>query len=506
MRVTARITALLLALTGLAVSPAVFSPAIATPEQQKGNAYGRHGSARSETQAQASPSPTSSGTPSASPSPSPSSTPPSKPDGDPAGPATTLDLDTSVSEILVEVGGTFRYTVTVRNTGDEPLEGVIVVDEVAPEVDVVSVPISDDVDAVQLGRSPRGEDIVWNVGHMRAGEEITLEWTARAASAGDLMAVNEVSAEAEKIPSRSASSTTFLASDEGVRAANPKAAPVTKKVVVLGTRLVRAPSSDGAALPITGMEVIPYLLAAAVLIGLGSVLNSRGRRRSRVAIGAMVALLVLSACVTSAPQDEAAEPRDEEVTETEPEPDPKPSDQVLGKRLTRSPEEAAQDEVEGEDVTEATEEVAEAAPEFITEQVREVKTVVVPPEELVSGPLASRDGDNQMSFDWDLDTRTIPTAASSVMFFPEATTELMTSLEVEGDAISVVVTLTNISDEPIDVSGRLVHIVSGADGEIAEFTSEPIDMILNPDGDVKAEFSYLLPTGSYSAASAFRAN
>lgn len=420
------------------------------------------------------------------------------------GPFATLDLDASVSELLVEVGGTFRYTVTVRNTSDEPLDGVIVVDEVAPEVDVVSVPISDEVDAVQLGRSPLGEDIVWNVGHMQAGEEITLEWTARATSAGDLTAVNEVRAEAEKTPSRSASSTTFLASDEGVRAANPPAAPVTKKVVVLGTRLVRAPasSSEGVALPVTGMDVLPYLMLAAALIGCGLFLSSRVRRRSRVAVGAIVAILLLSACVSSSPQDEAAEPRADEVTE----PEPKPSDRVLGKRLTRSPEEAAQDEAGADDVTEATDEVAEATPEFVTEEFREVKTVVVPPEELVSGPLASRDGDNQMTFDWDLDTRTIPTAASSVVFYPEATTELMTSLEVQGDALSVVVTLTNTSDEPIDVSGKLVHIVSGADGEIAEFTSEPIDMILNPDGDVKAEFSYLLPTGSYSSTSGFRAD
>lgn len=502
MRVTARISAVFLVLTGLAISPA-----LATPQDKdgRGNAYGRDRSPQSQTQP--TPSPTPSSTSSASPSPSPSGTASPGPGGNPDGSGGgTLDLDASVSELLVEVGGTFRYTVTVRNTSDEPLDGVIVVDEVAPEVDVVAVPITDDVDAVQLGRSPRGEDIVWNVGRMQAGEEISLEWIARAASAGDLMAVNEVSAEAEKTPSRSESSTTFLASDQGVRAANPKAAPVTKKVVVLGTRLVRAPSTDGAVLPVTGMEVVPYLLAAAVLIGLGFVLSSRDRRRSRVAIGATVAILVLSACVSSSPQDEAAEPRDEEVTETEPEPEPKPSDQVLGKRLTRSPQEAAQDAAGAEDVTETTDEVAEATPEFVTEEVRTVKTVVVPPEELVSGPLASRDGDNQMSFDWDLDSRSIPTAASSVVFFPEATTELMTSLEVEGDAISVVVTLTNISDDPIDVSGRLVHIVSGADGELAEFTSEPIDMILNPGGDVEAEFSYLLPTGSYSSTSAFRAN
>lgn len=499
MRVISRSIVLLLALAGLAISPAAAGPRY----EDRGPGYGYGNGHHGRYQAQASPTPSPSATPSPAASPSPS--PSGPPDGDPEGPVPALALETSVSELLVEVGGTFRYTITVRNTGDEALEGVIVTDEVAPEIDVVSVPVPDEVEAVQLGRSPLHEDIVWNVGRMEPGEEIALEWVAQAASAGDLIAVNEVSAEADRTPSRSSSSTTFLASDDGVRAANPPAAPVTKKVVVLGTRLVRAPSTGGAVLPVTGMDVLPWAAGAAALIGLGAVLSSAARRRSRVAAGAIVVLLLLSACVGSTPQDQAAEPAQDETTEPEVKPEPKPSDQVLGTRLTRSPEEAAED-LATEDATESIEEQTETAPEFVTEEFREVKTVVVPPEELVSGSLASRDGDNHMTFDWDLDTRSIPQAASSVIYLAEATTELLTTLRVEGDAIAVVVTLRNVGDAPIDVSGRLVHLVSGADGEIAEFTSDPIDMVLNPDGKVTAEFSYLLPTGRYSSTSEFRAN
>ena len=443
----------------------------------------------------------------ASPSPRPSPSESGEETGGPPTDAAALRVTTSASKVLVEVGDRLDYVVTVENSSESALEDVTVVDLVPDELDVTSVDTSHEDVAVQLGRSPRGEDVVWIIETLGAGEAKTFTWKAQAVAPGDLIATNEVSATAVGGAKSQDTAMTFLGHDAGVVASNPPARPVVKKVVVLGTRIVRAPATGGV-LPVTGAETRGYIAGGFALGALGIYLlmlagSPAARRRARA--GAIALLLVMTACTaTTEPEPEAA-PTEAASPEDEKEPKDEPKDRVKGIRIERGDDDTEQPAPEESPA--AVAELPAAEPEPVVETVRKVKTVVVQPEDMPVETQGSRDGDNAMSLGWDLDARTITYATSGIRFVPGATSELMTSLDVAQQVVSATVVLRNLSEDTrVAVSGRILHTVSGGQGVVTTFESDRLDIVLTPGGEVEASFSYLLPTGDYSVSSEFVAD
>lgn len=426
-----------------------------------------------------------------------------------------LVVSSSSSKLLAELGDVVEYRVTVSNPGNEALRDVDVVEQVAPELDVVSVAISDDADDISLGRGPTGEDIVWHVSSLEANESLVFTWKGQAAAPGDLMAINAVTATAAGADPSQDESTTFLGVDREVTTANPKPKPVEKKVVVFGTRVVNAGppavAADGSVLPATGSNIAAYIYLGGIFVAAGALVLAIFRssmRGKRTGASVVIAALLLAACVSGTSDQQAAPDRSTDEQEADKggaEVGGEPKDQVKGKRIERTEEERQAEE--GLTETDVAAPVVTETQAPIVERTRTVETVLVAPEDLPVIALGSKEGDNTTTYDWDLDAREITQAASSVFFDATATSEILTSVDFSSESINVTVTLTNITeDSQLAVSGRLVHVISDASGQIARFESDPIDTTLEPGGEVSADFSYLLPTGGYTATSAFVAS
>jgi uncharacterized repeat protein (TIGR01451 family) len=438
-------------------------------------------------------------TASPSPTPEPSSSPSEEPTphGSPA-----LTVSTSTRELVAQVGDEIHYTVTVANEGDAPANEVVILNEVPPEVDAVSVPISDHADDMQFGVSPSGEDIVWVLDELPAGRSVTFVWTGRAVSGGDLEAVNRVSA-STRSNDVAAAATTFLGVDEGITTKTPRMRPVTKKVVVFGERIVNAAPPPGSVLAVTGFDPTGLLWIGVLAIMAGIALLAVGRAgRDRTMIAVLAIAATMTACVSSSTSNDNAAPREQSTTETQVEPE----DEVKGKRLFRGGGSQVIDETDDEDVADDTATTTDAEPEPVVETVRQVKVVKIAPEDLPVTELATRPGDNLMSFDWD-EGSGITGAASSVRLVAGQPAEVMTSLEVGSRGIEVDVTITNLSeDTQMSVQGHIVHIVSGTAGEVARLESPKLDVTLAPGASATVSFEYLLPSGSYSSESIFEAS
>jgi uncharacterized repeat protein (TIGR01451 family) len=443
------------------------------------------------------PSPTRSATPSATPTPQPSSHPDETPPGD-------LSVSTSSRELLVQVGDVIHYRVTVTNPGPDNADDVAIHNDVPPEVDVISVPISPRADAIQLGRTPDGEDIDWVINDLGAGRSVTFTWTGRAAVAGDLAALNRVQARGANRAATSDSSETFLGVREGVTTDNPKPQTITKKVVVFGTRIVSgAPGAPGSILPVTGFDPSRFLSLAGLMVAGGLCLIAIARmqnRRLSWTVTSIALVAIMTACV-STPDEPSARPQPDTTSPVEgDEAEDEPKDRVKGTRIVR---EGAEDLLDETDDDVAAPPVSEAP---VVETVRSVRIVEIAPEDLAVTELDSRLGDNAMSYTWDEDAG-ITQAASSIRFGEDQPANIITSLSVGARGIDVDVTITNLSDDKrLSMHGRIVHIVSGTSGEIARFESEEIDLVLEPNGSTTVSFEYLLPSGDYGASSAFEAS
>ncbi|MDQ3964232.1 MAG: hypothetical protein M3277_10035 [Actinomycetota bacterium] len=118
--------------------------------------------------------------------------------------------------------------------------------------------------------------------------------------------------------------------------------------------------------------------------------------------------------------------------------------------------------------------------------------------------LDSRDGDNSLYFEWDLKERRVTTATSSLRISDKSRVRIMTSLRDRPNRIAMRATLKNVSDEVIVLDGRLVHKI-WAEGEtlIRRLKSRLLTKRLEPGEYVSARFSYLLPSGWYSARTDF---
>jgi uncharacterized repeat protein (TIGR01451 family) len=419
------------------------------------------------------------------------------------------------SPLLLQVGDAGSFSATVSNTTDTALNDVVVVSQIAPELDVLGVTPIVEADAIQLGATPGGEDIVWVFETLAPGEEVNMTWTSRAAAPGDLEAGNEVTARIAGAPAASSTQQTYLGYVRGVRTDRSVApAPVVREQVV--TKLVPvstevAAGVGGGVLPVTGWSPSFLGFGGIALIALGGLLVwvSRGLRSRRLALvltGAL--LLTATACVSDEPttggSDGAAAPAaspsvDEDPGEVETKEEEK--DEVLGLRIKRPEGARGPDAPGGDPIAEPP---VEPVTQVVYEEVSEVVSVVVPVAELPLETLASTSGDNTLSFSW---TAGDLQATSGRVLSADATEELLVGISSDGDGLTATVEVANLADDRrLRVAGRLTLEVVASDGRSASLTSAPIDVVLDPGASTVADLTFSLPSGSYTAKGTFLAD
>jgi uncharacterized repeat protein (TIGR01451 family) len=444
--------------------------------------------------------------------------------------------------MLTPVGAMVHYEVTVANEGRDDLENVLVVDVAPREVDVVSVDLIDEVEAVQIGESRGRHDIVWNVGSLPAGSSVTLPWDGRAVDAGDLRAVNSVRGLIGTTETTRSTSESFLA-DEGRSAVdNPPFEPIKERVVTFVDPPPSGPAAAAAGtqpvvLPFTGVSISRIFFAgvllvfAGLLVAIGSRLATGASRRAVTA--AVLAGLLGVACVSGGADDESIsgaaqgatprtfgtdDPRDDEA-------------RVKGERIVRGEDDGADDAT----AAPASAPPATAAPPTATPpppaaptstappavaapatapapaaDPAPVRTVTVVTTELEDLPVVtqgSRDGDNTVSFSWDETAGGITAATSGRRVSARTGSELLTNLTAEDGALVNRVTLRNTAEATrLAVRGHLVHQIYEGSRLVARVRSEHVDVTLAPGGAVTALFSYLVPAGDYTVRAAFESD
>jgi uncharacterized repeat protein (TIGR01451 family) len=440
--------------------------------------------------------------------------------------------------VLAQVGSMMRYVVTVTNDGSEDLENVLVVDLAPEELEVVSVDIVDEVEAVQIGESLGRYDIVWNVGSLPAGASVELPWDGRAVRAGDLTAVNSVRGLLGQNETVRSTSRSYLASEGPRDVANPRFEPIEKRVVTfvqpdpVASPQERGTAKPGGALPFTGASPSRYLLAGILFVVAGALLAGGARLApagaAKAVVGATLAALVLVACVSGG--DDSVEGAGGASPRTFGTHDPRGEEaRVKGERIVRGDGEATAEPTEPPSTTPPvptsappgptpTDAPATSAPPAVAapsappaatapaepKPVRVVEVVRIGLEDLPIETLDSRAGDNTVSFGWDESAGGISAASSGTRFVRGGGAELLTDLTTKDGAIVNRLTLTNTHDDVrLYVRGRLVHEVYSGGRLVARLRSSPIDEVLSPGGSVVASFSYLVPTGDYGVEARF---
>ncbi|MDQ3915378.1 MAG: DUF11 domain-containing protein [Actinomycetota bacterium] len=450
-----------------------------------------------------------------------------------------LAVSSRTRGVLTQVGSMVRYEVTVANEGDEDLDDVLVVDVAPHEVDVVSVELVDEVEAVQIGESGGRHDIVWNVGSLPAGSSVTLPWDGRAVAAGDLRAVNSVRGLIGTTETTRSSSESFLAT-EGPRAVdNPHFEPIEERVVTFVDP--PAPASAGRAatqpvvLPLTGVSISRIVFAgillvfAGMLIALGAGLAPRSSHK--VIAAAFLAGLVGAACVSGGDDGSVSGAANGATPRTFGTDDPRDDDtQVKGERIVRGDEGDAGDDATAAPASAPPPATAEpsatppppvapatttpppvvaapatdAAPAADPAPIRMVQIVKTGLEDLPVETQSSRAGDNTVSFGWDEAAGGITFASSGTRFTGDEGSELLTDVAADAGAIVNRITLRNTAEATrLRVPGRLVHEVYDGSRLVARLRSAPLDVVLAPGGEVVARFSYLVPAGDYTVHAAF---
>lgn len=438
-----------------------------------------------------------------------------------------LEVSSRSRRVLTQVGSMLHYEVTVANDGASDLENVFVVNVAPSEVDVFSVDIVDEVEAVQIGESGGRHDIVWNVGTLTAGESVTLPWDGHAARSGDLRAVNDVRGLLGSKETARARSESFLGASRPGGVSNPPFEPLKKRIVTFEDP--PPPPRAAAAMTQTAPGVLPFtgtsptrlvtsaflFIAGGLLLLVGAHLAPAASRRA--VAGAVLAGLVGAACVSATTDDPqgAAPTASSEAS---------PGDaRVKGERITRgdeeeetpaptdaptpapsgSPEPAAPPATLPPPPSVVAAPTA-TAPPVDSAPVRVVRVVRIGVDDLEIDTLDSRPGDNTISFGWDEGAGAITGATSGVRLVGGVSSELLTDLGTESGSIVNVETLRNTAeDRRLHVDGRLVHEVFEDGRLVATLRSERLDVILAPGGLVEAEFSYLLPTGHYVVQASF---
>ncbi len=462
-------------------------------------------------------------------------------DGGDGGEVAEAELTATAEELLVQVGDDAHFNLRVTNPGPHKLEGAVVIGKVPAELGLPAVPILDGVDAVAVNTPLGGgtTDIVWVLGELKGGEAIDLPWQAPVQKPGDFRALAEAKLKVPDARAKSAAAETFLATSKRAPADNPVPL-VPKKVVTYKSVKVTVPGppvtvpaaeADRVAgapsgLPNTGSDPLPFVFGGFALIGLGVALAFMPRRRMDPRILMLALAVLMAACVASDPPSDVASQGEEAATTAGPSPSPSPSDTVLGKRIENEEDEGegqsggepdggqdggpAGDNGNGTAASTSTTlpvpstVAVQPEPVTVTSLVRQVEVVEVPAEDLPSDRLASRRADNTLTMDWS-DGSGIERATSSVLIGPDDGVEIVSSVSEGAGTVEVVVVLRNTTaDRRVVVRGRVLHEVTGPGGAAATLSSGPLDIVLNPGGEVTEHFSYLLPTGSYNLGSSFR--
>jgi len=417
------------------------------------------------------------------------------------------------------VGDLVHYRTVVANDGDGALERVFVVGFLPPEVRFVSADLLPEVEATLYNRIGDDESVTWNIGEIAPGEEITLPWTGRVASAGDMTAVSAVRAVADGSPRLRRESSTYLATAANLGGPNPSPRPTTTRVVgyervptdsVLGSS--DTSTGDGSAVvPETGFDGSLVLSVSVLLVALGalfwSIASPRAGRRRRIAL-ALAAMALLAACTSGNDVDRAA-------------PEPTGSPEVKGRRI--GPEgqvrdlggdrnEPGGDEVPGpEDGGDAPSNEppdgpppAEPDPVEDFTLVRTVDVISIDPFMRPVERLSSHDGDGGVAYSWDgAGIHGLGPARDMTGDHPLVRGD--TTLRDRGATLEAVVTITNTSaDTPVLVDGRLGLTIQGsAHGSL---TAGPTAVTLMPGGSTAASFAFDLPRGLYASEGFFEAS
>ena len=465
---------------------------------------------------------------------------------------------------LIEVGERVRYDITMRNEGDAPVEAVSIVNLVPREVHVVSVGMPPGIDAVQVGQAGNGaEDVVWALDEIDAGEAIEVSYSGVVEDPGDLKAVNETRLLVGPAEVGETRESAYLAASRGQEASNPAFEPIVKKKVIrqrvtehplLRRRVPTQPGSLASSpLPFSGIDPSGIVAVSAILIGLGLVtLNLASGRdgRRRVVTVAFLLLIVGAAGVANdAGPNESSLPEGDtrvkgrEITRGE-DPggdtdaaqdgnqaaDDEPNRQEPdGGRVRDGDQDAAENdaanagdagagaaddedrvdqsdgdtEADGDGVQPGTEEVLVPGPP-VTRIQRRARVVTITEDDLPIVGAGSVRGARPSSFGWDDVTRSLTHATSSSSPDDEGLVELTTEITPAGKGIRATVTLQNLGLRTrTRVSGRLSLTISGgaAGGTLR---SNPVDVVLNPEGETTAAFNFRLPSGSYTARPTFR--
>lgn len=426
---------------------------------------------------------------------------------------------TQSAPLLVQVGDSAAFSLTVRNGSNGVVEDAVVVAQVAPELDVVGVTPIVQADAIQLGRSRSGEDIVWTFAELDPGQEIDLTWTARAVVAGDLEATMTAEAWASDAPTETTTQTTYLGYIRGVRTTSGEASSglvVEERVVTKLVPVSRQVSASAAGvLPLTGARPATVIASALALIVLGAALWLLGGNRANgrgIAVGLLAVILTASACVSepdggaSDPPPGAAsetapgaiDPQDEEGEEDVQDEDEQ-EDRVLGLRIEKERPQSDR----GATTTDPDPDTSSEAPatEVVFEEVTTVERILVSPGQPAAHTLASRAGDNQVSIAL---AGGAPTITSSRMVSADQTEELLVTAGGSSEALTATISLRNLADRPLVVRGTLVLQIAAGGGASSELTSD-VDVELPRGGETSADFSFSLPSGQYALTSTFRA-
>lgn len=410
--------------------------------------------------------------------------------------------------LLGQVGDGVTYSIHVEVT--EPHERLVVTASVPEEVDISSIPLHDRAEAISSARRGAREDIVWVLRDVLPEEEIDLYWSGVVATAGDLEATTEVEARAGG-RSATAEARTFLAGTAGLRTEG--VAPADTQVLGKVVRLIptaRSAPAGSALLPVTGWSPAPMLWLGLGFVACGTLLLvTASDRRRRRALALMAVLAITAACtpVTESPPEIGAPPAETPADEDSSD---EPDDQVKGKVIyrddatppSRGPETEVATQQEPQPTQQEPQEPAPAGSEGTGITYRRVVEVVpIDVDPAVQEPRAS---DNTVYVSWNEAARAVDVATSGTRFTADQRSTLMTSLTSDSDGLGSVVELTNTSEAPLHVRGRLVLQISQGDEVVGTLGSRPIDVVLAPRGSVEVSYRYLLPTGEYLLTSNFQ--
>ncbi|MDQ3985069.1 MAG: hypothetical protein M3280_01025 [Actinomycetota bacterium] len=443
-------------------------------------------------------------------------------------PAGALVVTSRPTDLLSEVGGNAGFVVTVTNAGDSVLRNVSVVELVDRELHVVSANLPPGVDAVQVGRSGRREDIVWIINELTKDKTIALKWGAVVAEAGDLAATSTVTATADNSPPATSETTSYVAVDTGGGTDNPEVEGRTKRIVtrekVVERPLIkkRVPLDSippgATVLPFTGIDPWGIAVSALVLIFTGVALlriASARVRPKRLAASSLLLLLVATACVSNDGGPDGAAPEvsprvkgrqiergDGGGERDEPAPTPGEDDRDAPGGPTGPDEGPGPLPPEDDDESEPEpDEVVVLVPgEPEVRFVRRVRVETVDERDLPIRQVGSiRSGPAR--FTWNDAAAAMGGAASARARTGVA--EVTTTLADDGTGIRATVTLRNISTGTrLAVDGRLSLQITGGVSEI--LTGSASRRVLNPGGELSESFTFRLPSGTYGARAVFQ--